>query len=219
MTSSFIMTKPEERESKNFSGKLPFRTQPEVHESIFLASKRAGKSINAWMEEVLREAAKVGPNNGSEITRPPSQSLQRLFQEQPDLVFELIDNIKPALKSHKTRDTVLLMGEIEKLVENYAVVQSQIKSNVSDGTMETLESIFEQIETPDSIEGVTNCITSIDSVLLPRLQQPNLDNLLNCTQAIGQVLISVASVRLYLKNPSIENTLTITRQVIQHVFS
>ncbi|SKB15342.1 HicB protein [Planktothrix sp. PCC 11201] len=42
---------------KPFSGKLPFRTTPENHRKIFLAAKKAGKSINAWMDETLiREA-------------------------------------------------------------------------------------------------------------------------------------------------------------------
>lgn len=42
---------------KPFSGKLPFRTTPEHHRRIFLAATKAGKSINAWMEEVLVDAA------------------------------------------------------------------------------------------------------------------------------------------------------------------
>jgi predicted HicB family RNase H-like nuclease len=40
-----------------FSGRLPFRTTPERHRKIFLAAKLAGKSINAWMDDTLAEAA------------------------------------------------------------------------------------------------------------------------------------------------------------------
>jgi predicted HicB family RNase H-like nuclease len=40
-----------------FSGKLPFRTTPENHRKIFIAAKKAGKSINNWMDEVLSRAA------------------------------------------------------------------------------------------------------------------------------------------------------------------
>jgi predicted HicB family RNase H-like nuclease len=40
-----------------FSGKLPFRTSPDVHRLIFIAAKTSGKSINAWMEETLERAA------------------------------------------------------------------------------------------------------------------------------------------------------------------
>lgn len=42
---------------KPFSGKLPFRTTPERHRKLFLAATKAGKSINAWMDDVLAQAA------------------------------------------------------------------------------------------------------------------------------------------------------------------
>jgi predicted HicB family RNase H-like nuclease len=42
---------------KAFSGKLPFRTTPEHHRKLFLAATKVGKSVNAWMDEVLTKAA------------------------------------------------------------------------------------------------------------------------------------------------------------------
>ncbi len=42
---------------KPFSGHLPYRTNPETHRAIYFAATKAGKSINAWIDEVLREAA------------------------------------------------------------------------------------------------------------------------------------------------------------------
>ena len=42
-----------------FSGKLAFRTTPDVHRQIFIAAKASGKSINTWMEEKLEWAARV----------------------------------------------------------------------------------------------------------------------------------------------------------------
>lgn len=42
---------------KPFSGKLPFRTTPDHHRKLFIAATKAGKSINAWMDEVLITAA------------------------------------------------------------------------------------------------------------------------------------------------------------------
>ena len=38
---------------KPFSGKLAYRTTPERHRMITIAAKKAGKSINAWMDDVL----------------------------------------------------------------------------------------------------------------------------------------------------------------------
>lgn len=47
-----------EQPDKPFSGKLPFRTTPENHRQIYLAAKKANKSINAWMDDVLAEKAR-----------------------------------------------------------------------------------------------------------------------------------------------------------------
>lgn len=46
-----------EEPNKPFSGKLPFRTTPERHRQVYIAARKAGKSINAWMDEVLSKAA------------------------------------------------------------------------------------------------------------------------------------------------------------------
>jgi predicted HicB family RNase H-like nuclease len=43
---------------KPYSGKLPFRTSPDRHRLIHLAATKMGKSINAWMDEVLTQEAK-----------------------------------------------------------------------------------------------------------------------------------------------------------------
>lgn len=54
-----------EEPNKPFSGKLPFRTTPERHRQLYIASQKAGKSINAWMDEVLGRAAEEALREGS----------------------------------------------------------------------------------------------------------------------------------------------------------
>ncbi|GAB4280189.1 MAG: hypothetical protein Fur0025_07970 [Oscillatoriaceae cyanobacterium] len=53
---------------KPFPGKLLYRTNSETHRKIFIAAKKAGKSINAWMDEVLREAADKSINTKQKPT-------------------------------------------------------------------------------------------------------------------------------------------------------
>lgn len=48
-----------EEPAKVFSGKLPYRTTPETHRKIFLAAEKSHKSINAWMDEVLKKVAEI----------------------------------------------------------------------------------------------------------------------------------------------------------------
>jgi predicted HicB family RNase H-like nuclease len=51
---------------KPYSGKLPFRTTPENHRKIATAAAKAGKSINAWMEETLAERAAAATQQGQD---------------------------------------------------------------------------------------------------------------------------------------------------------
>jgi predicted HicB family RNase H-like nuclease len=44
--------------AKSFSGKLNLRTTFERYQLIEIAAKKSGKSINAWMDEVLTQEAK-----------------------------------------------------------------------------------------------------------------------------------------------------------------
>jgi len=46
-----------ENPEKAFSGHIPFRTNAEHHRKILIASRLVNKSINAWMDEALTEAA------------------------------------------------------------------------------------------------------------------------------------------------------------------
>ncbi len=46
-----------ESPEKAFSGHIPFRTNAEHHRNILIASRLVNKSINAWMDEALTEAA------------------------------------------------------------------------------------------------------------------------------------------------------------------
>lgn len=42
---------------KPYSGKFVFRTTPEIHEKIAVAAAKEDKSINTWIEEVVKQAA------------------------------------------------------------------------------------------------------------------------------------------------------------------
>jgi predicted HicB family RNase H-like nuclease len=40
---------------KPFSGKFVVRLSPETHRQAYLAAKRAGKSLNTWVSDILQE--------------------------------------------------------------------------------------------------------------------------------------------------------------------
>lgn len=45
-----------EQPDKPFSGKFMLRTSPDLHRELYVAAKRAGKSLNAWVAEQLERA-------------------------------------------------------------------------------------------------------------------------------------------------------------------
>jgi predicted HicB family RNase H-like nuclease len=57
-----------------YSGKLPFRTTPEHHRKIALAAARMGKSINAWMDEVVTQAADATLGDHSRHAEHPTHA-------------------------------------------------------------------------------------------------------------------------------------------------
>ncbi len=76
---------------KPFSGRLPFRTTPERHHRIALAAKVEGKSINAWMDDTLAEAAyrvlrQLDRSVDAERDREVSRLLAQLDQGQEQVV-------------------------------------------------------------------------------------------------------------------------------------
>ncbi len=48
-----------EESDRPFSGKFLVRVPPEVHREAFLKAKSAGKSLNAWVKEVIQNNTKV----------------------------------------------------------------------------------------------------------------------------------------------------------------
>lgn len=59
---------------KPFSGKFVVRLSPDAHRKAYLAARRAGKSLNAWVSDVLDERL---PNEGKPKNRSVPRSAKR----------------------------------------------------------------------------------------------------------------------------------------------
>ncbi len=93
--------------SKPFSGKLPFRTTPEIHRSMYMAAHKRGKSINSWMEEVLKHAAEkilTEPKTVRNHVEDPHRTPWQEYEEEQHLLRreerlrQFRDTIQPYLK-------------------------------------------------------------------------------------------------------------------------
>lgn len=80
-----------QKPDKPFSGKLPFRTTPDFHREIYLASAKSNKSINAWMEDTLKIALQQASASFPSVERilENEDTVQALLAQVSDL---LIDN-------------------------------------------------------------------------------------------------------------------------------
>lgn len=128
---------------KPFSGKLPFRTTPEIHRDIYIAATHADKSINAWMEDILSNAARqidkkpysIPENHqGLEISITEYENLLAQLQNK---IVRLQKIIQPCLEEKTTsswtrlfRDIkpVLKDKELPDLLEKVEAIQERLKS-------------------------------------------------------------------------------------------
>ena len=61
---------------KPFSGKFVVRLSPGTHRKAYLAAKRAGKSLNNWVSEMLEEKL-PDENNSRKASRKPARRRSR----------------------------------------------------------------------------------------------------------------------------------------------
>lgn len=126
---------------KPFSGKLPFRTTPEIHRDIYIAATRADKSINAWMEDILSHAAKHFENK---ITSPPTnqegeisiKEYEQLLARLTKKLSQLEDQVKRHLDQKpgsfdyffKDLKPFLTDRELPELIEKVESFHERLKS-------------------------------------------------------------------------------------------
>jgi predicted HicB family RNase H-like nuclease len=75
---------------KPFSGKFLFRTTPDIHRTIYLAATQEGKSINAWTEGVLSEAAQRTVNARTSVSGATSGRRRKPPSEDPEYARRLV---------------------------------------------------------------------------------------------------------------------------------
>lgn len=128
---------------KPFSGKLPFRTTPEIHRDIYIAATRADKSINSWMEEILGKAAQQPNVASAEASEDRSEfaisieEYEKLLAQLQGKIIQLQNTIKPYLEEKTTssfarlfRDMRPLLKdrELPELLEKVETIQERLKS-------------------------------------------------------------------------------------------
>ena len=152
---------------KPFSGKLPFRTSPEIHRDIYVAANRADLSINAWMESVLSRAAQ---------------------QIGADEISESLEFAEPSIAEYQSLLTQL-QAKIS-LLENAITPYLQLQPGIFEDLLNQIKPILTDKELPSLIERVDQISNRLSSI---RSQETLLLPLLESTQALSDVTISRGS--------------------------
>jgi predicted HicB family RNase H-like nuclease len=124
---------------KPFSGKLPFRTTPDIHRTIHQAAALEEKSINAWMEETLGEAAKRTLKRQADAT-PLSDSVQRLLGDRSTIA-ALVMQVSPYLASKAPRAMARVLDALEKLLIGLSEIKPFLKGEDSDEVISVIREI------------------------------------------------------------------------------
>jgi len=166
----YYLTRCEEQgrePEKPFSGKLPFRTSPEIHRDIYVAANRADLSINAWMESVLSRAAQ---------------------QIGADEISESLEFAEPSIAEYQSLLTQL-QAKI-RLLENAITPYLQPQPGIFEDLLNQIKPILTDKELPSLIERVDQISNRLSSI---RSQETLLLPLLESTQALSDLTIGRGS--------------------------
>lgn len=104
---------------------LSLRVEDSTHQKITLAAQKSGKSINAWIEEVVEGAADdvLERSNEGEIT----SGTIRLMIEDPDYSVRLIEGITPYLRDSSPPTIFQFSTALKKLLFGWDMLMPLLK--------------------------------------------------------------------------------------------
>ena len=144
-----------------FKGNIAFRTSPETHREICLASAQADLSINSWMDRALAQAARrelyslhshslhspLAPNNAGHNVN--TVSLVEWLNHQTDAVSTLITAVKPFCERRSPETTIQIQEALETYIESrdtYLAATGALEQLLKKGEEDSLIDLLIQIE-------------------------------------------------------------------------
>jgi uncharacterized protein (DUF1778 family) len=115
---SEVSTEPSDK-----SGKFVFRTDPETHDHIARAAEQENMSINNWINDILKAAAKDTLGIDDTIDVIASAQIRRLI-EDPDAAEALFDRVADFLKQDDARSIFRFIAALKKLLIGLDAVQA-----------------------------------------------------------------------------------------------
>lgn len=130
---------------KSYSGRLPFRTTPEIHRNIARAAAQVDKPMNTWMEAILDRCSKESLRLKQDFWSEPSPTVQRLSQNSDDMI-RVMEALDPLLIRKQPGDVVRFIGTLEILLPLLDAVRACLVPYVKDTTPQTIAAVISAIE-------------------------------------------------------------------------
>lgn len=181
---------------------ISFRSDDSTHERIHLAARKAGKSVNAWMEENLNEAADDVLGRTREITKFRSRTIQKLV-EDAEISGRLAEEIESYLQVWDLRSVFQFktaLGQLLIGIDEVRFFQQDRKDNTATSSI--------HLAPKD-----TGRITSLTESLLFFLPPEDRVAPLPFSSALKKLVQGAAAVKPFLKEDKNENILNIVAKV------
>ncbi|GEM_PF-140181 len=145
--------KVEQPPDRPFKGNIAFRTSPETHREICLASAQADLSINSWMDRVLADAARRELRSKAALNNPKygmeKDSLVEWLNNKPNAIETLLTSVKPFFERRDSEATIQILDSLEKYIEgrgSYLEAIDTLKQLLKKGEEDLLSDLLMQIE-------------------------------------------------------------------------
>lgn len=177
---------------------LSFRIDDRTHERIHLAARKAGKSINAWMEENLSEAADDALGRTREATTFRSRTIQQIV-EDAEISGKLAQDIESYLQVWDLRSVFRFktaLGQLLVGMDEIRFFQQNREDNAPPGAIH-------------SVSKDTSRITLLTESLLFFLPPEDGVNPLPFSLALKKLVQGAVAIKPFLKEDKNENILNI----------
>ena len=181
---------------------LSFRTDENTHERILLAARKADKSINAWMEEILSEAADDTLGHYRPTTSFHSPAIRRLIEEE-ELAGQLAQDVESYLQAWNLRSVFQFKTALQKLLSGIDEVRFFLQTS-GNGSL---------VKIKDFVSKDTSRITLLAQVILDFLPSEDPLTLLIFSRAIKKLSQGLAAVKPFLKEDKNRNTKNIVATI------
>jgi hypothetical protein len=182
---------------KDFSGRLPFRSDPATHRKIAIAAERENKSINAWMEEVLSEAA--DDVLGQEKAEINSVAIQQLIEDS-DYAVKLIEDIAAYLKEWSPPFVLRFNAALKQLLIGLDAVSPFLRNEETGLSPDSVRHLLEKPNT---------AVAKLTFALLPSAQGEDRLFFRQFSTALKKFLLGLAAVKPFLKEDQTDSALQI----------